>query len=61
MAQAVFRRLSVFNSDFVLEAAEAVCDPDGQGLIEDVWNTLTILADSHLLEVTVDLQEIDRQ
>ncbi len=57
MAQAVFRRLSVFNSDFVLEAAEAVCDPDGQGLIEDVWNTLTILADSHLLEVTVDLQE----
>lgn len=56
-AQAVFRRLSVFNSDFALEAAESVCDPDGRDPIEDVWNTLTILADSHLLEITAEVHE----
>lgn len=56
-AQATFRRLSVFNSEFVLEAAEAVCAPEGQGLVEDIWNTLTVLADSHLLDISVDIQE----
>jgi hypothetical protein len=57
--QTLFARLAVFKGDFTLEAARAVCDPDGT-LGMDVLEGLVLLIDQSLLRQEVGADDEPR-